>query len=73
MALNLIIFGGTKKIDQRTEESRFDDRRLVRRVNGNISYTCDGREDKWEVRRLQETEERRQTTCSYDVELVAFV
>ena len=57
--MNLIIFGGTKKIDQRAEESGFDNGRPVRGVDGNISYTYDGRENKWEVRLLQETEERR--------------
>lgn len=73
MALDLVVLGRTEKVDQGTEEAGFDNGRFVRGVNGNVSYTCNGGEDKREVRRLQKAEERRQTTCADNVELVAFV
>lgn len=73
VTLNLIILCRAKEIDKGSEETGFDDGRLVRGVDGDVSYTRNGGENKWEVGRLQKAEERRQTACANDIELVALV
>lgn len=49
MTLNLIVVGRAEQVHQGAEEASLDDGRLVCGVNGNVSYACDGGEDKGEV------------------------
>ena len=55
MALNLFVVLERQKVDERLQEARLDDRRLVMRVDGYVPDTCSSRENQREVGGLEET------------------
>jgi hypothetical protein len=73
VTLDLVIVCRAEKVDERSEKASFNNGGFVGGVDGDVSYACNGRQDKWEVGRLQETEKRRQAACAHNLELVAFV
>lgn len=72
MALDFLIFLKREKLDERVEETRFDDRRLIQRVNGDVTKAGGGGEDEREVCRGKQAEQGLQTACLDEIQLVFF-
>jgi hypothetical protein len=70
MTLDLLVLVKRQQLNERLQETRVDDRRLVGRVDGNVSDASGGGENEREVGRVQETEKRGQTVGFDDFELV---
>ena len=73
VALDLFVVDRPQQVDQRLQEARLDDGRLVERVDGDVADAGDGGQDQRQVGRLQQPEQRRQPARLDDLELVFLV
>jgi hypothetical protein len=69
VALNLLILVG-EEVDERREETGFDDGRFVGGVDGDVADAGGGGEDKREEGGTEEAKEGRETAVLDDFDLV---
>jgi hypothetical protein len=73
MALNLLVVSRSKKIHQRLEEARFDDRGFIKRVNGDIANAGNGGEYKRKIGRLEQSQQWRKSLGPDNLQLVFLI
>lgn len=73
MALDLLVVGGSKEVDEGLEEVGLDDGGLVHRVDRNVSNAGNRGENERQVGGLQEAEEWVEAVGSHDIELVLLI
>ena len=73
MALDFLVIGASKEMDQRLEETCIDDGRFVHGVNRDVADTGDGGEDKREEGGLEEAKKGTEATVAHNLELVFLI